>query len=347
MGILTARPARPFHSPRLRGIAAAAAIALAACGQDATAPYANLYSVRFSELWTRFQYNYPLFDVQGVKWNDQWSAYEGRSRQLRSQEEMVALLNEMLTPLHDSQIWLIRPDGRRIETFPNASRPANADSATLEEYGKRAVWGRVAPGWRWGRFGEVGYVALSSFERPGISASAVSAALDSLRNARAIIIDLRMNAGGDIAICDSLAGRFISVGRNYGYVRFREGGTPGALSTPRLWGVNPLPPAITRPILLLAGRRTTGAAEQLVLAMRGLSQVTVLGDTTGGSMGSSWVFDLGDGWGYSVSRFLWMTPEHAVIEGTGLPPGVYVRSTAADFERRVDPVLDAALARAP
>jgi carboxyl-terminal processing protease len=149
-----------------------------------------------------------------------------------------------------------------------------------------------------------------------------------------------------MAICDSLAGRFTALQRSYGLVRFRQGSQSGVLSTPRWWGMNPRTPTFTRPVFLLTGRQTTGAAEQFVLALRTLSQVTVLGDTTAGSMGSSFSWDLGNGWTYTVSRFLWLTPEQAVIERVGLAPAVYIRATPADFARHTDPVLDSAIARA-
>ena len=79
--------------------------------------------------------------------------------------------------------------------------------------------------------------------------------------------------------------------------------------------------------------------------MRELPNVTVLGDTTGGSSGNPRDHPLGDGWNYSVSHWIEWTADRRIIEWNGIPPDVFVAwdPTAASNGR--DLVLEAALAR--
>jgi len=101
-----------------------------------------------------------------------------------------------------------------------------------------------------------------------------------------------------------------------------------------------------KPVLLLVGRGVFSSDEQLVAAMREIPTVRVLGDTTGGGDGNPGLNPMGDGWRYSVPRWIAYTAEMQVIEWDGIPPDEVVPWTTTDFECHVDPVLGRALAEA-
>ena len=52
---------------------------------------------------------------------------------------------------------------------------------------------------------------------------------------------------------------------------------------------------------------------------------------------------LGEGWQYTVPRWIATTPDGIVIEDNGVPPDVAIRFDPADFAKRVDVTLDSAL----
>ena len=97
---------------------------------------------------------------------------------------------------------------------------------------------------------------------------------------------------------------------------------------------------------LLVGRGDASSSEGFISAMRELPNVRVLGDTTIGASGNPVRFDLGEGWQYSVPRWIAYTADRKVIEWNGIAPDEVVPWSADDFARKYDPVLERALTEA-
>lgn len=101
-------------------------------------------------------------------------------------------------------------------------------------------------------------------------------------------------------------------------------------------------PVYTGPIALLSSRRTSGAAEDLVVAFRNASRGTVLGQATSGSAGRVITIPLPRGWIFQVCVTRNAFPDGTEFSGSGIAPEQPV-------EIRVEDVLagrDAALERA-
>ena len=77
--------------------------------------------------------------------------------------------------------------------------------------------------------------------------------------------------------------------------------------------------------------------------MREMPNVLVAGDTTGGSSGNPQTYQLGGGWTYTVSTWIEYTAQRQVIEDRGIDPDIFVPTSAADFQKGIDPVLDWAI----
>lgn len=101
----------------------------------------------------------------------------------------------------------------------------------------------------------------------------------------------------------------------------------------------------TGPVIVLSGRGVFSSTESFIAAMRELPHVTILGDTTGGGTGNPGTYPLGDGWTYTVSRWIEWTADRRVIEWNGIPPDIVVAWDLAAVSQGRDPVLEAALAR--
>jgi C-terminal processing protease CtpA/Prc len=96
---------------------------------------------------------------------------------------------------------------------------------------------------------------------------------------------------------------------------------------------------------VLSGRAVYSSNESFISAMRELPNVTILGDTTGGATGNPAQHALGDGWQYSVSRWIEWTADRRVIEWNGIPPDVLVAWDMSAVQAGRDPVLEAAISR--
>jgi C-terminal processing protease CtpA/Prc len=99
-------------------------------------------------------------------------------------------------------------------------------------------------------------------------------------------------------------------------------------------------------VFVLSGRGVYSSNESFIAAMRELPNVTIVGDTTGGGSGNPALHPLGDGWQYTVSRWIATTVDGVVIEDNGIPPDVDIPFSIADFGRRLDVTLDSALVMA-
>jgi C-terminal processing protease CtpA/Prc len=95
-----------------------------------------------------------------------------------------------------------------------------------------------------------------------------------------------------------------------------------------------------KPVVVLVGRGCASANEGFISAMREISTVTVVGDTTEGSDGNPEIRSLSNGWMYSVSTWIAYTADKKVIERNGIPPDIYVGASSSDFASRRDPVLE-------
>jgi C-terminal processing protease CtpA/Prc len=216
-----------------------------------------------------------------------------------------------------------------------------------EQYRARANWTQGQSDWGYGVLDGVPYIVIGGWNSSSIRTADFDAAFEPFRNAPALILDVRMNPGGDDQLAFEIAGRFTPTAVNVGFVKFRSGPShsdfgplmPRTLNPRGAW-------QFTGTVLLLAGRRCASSNEGFIEAMKQLPNVTVAGDRTAGSSGNPASFPLAAGWSYTVSRWIQYTADNQVIEDAGIAPHVFVPASAGDFMQGRDPVLDWALQRA-
>lgn len=122
--------------------------------------------------------------------------------------------------------------------------------------------------------GGLGYIAIRSFGDAATVAK-FDAALAGLRDAPALLIDVRDNGGGDTAVARPIMGRFIAERRAYATMRRREGRGLSAAWTEH---VDPRGPfTFERPVAVLCNRWSGSMAEGFPMGMRGIGRATVVG----------------------------------------------------------------------
>jgi C-terminal processing protease CtpA/Prc len=99
------------------------------------------------------------------------------------------------------------------------------------------------------------------------------------------------------------------------------------------------------PVVVLTNRAVYSAAEEFVLAMSALPQVTTMGDVTGGASAAPAVRELPNGWTYQMSTWIEYTLDRRPFEGEGLEPDVVVRPERWNPRGSVDEMLEAAVRR--
>jgi len=338
--MIVAHVARSPRRWRVRPALAGAILVCACSGATSPADAPRDFGGQFDAVWSRYDGTYPYFDYKHVNWDSLRAVYRPRAEAATSEQELANVVRDMLAPLRDVHAWLTAPDGSPLATYsPTAFVNWRAD--VWQAYGRRHAWQSQPTNWVYGRIAGIPYFAFGQWNPSQISAAAVDAALEQFKDAPAMVIDVRMNGGGNSALALSVAARFYDASRIASYVQYRNGPGHGDLG--------PLQPTVVaprgawqfrKPVLLLVGRACFSSNETFIAAMSQLPNVTVVGDTTGGGSGNPAMYDLGGGWQYSVPRWIEYTATMQIVEWNGIAPRIVVPASAADFDAGRDPVLD-------
>jgi hypothetical protein len=337
------------HFVALVVIVFVAGLPLSSCrGGTGQSPPRLSFVEQFDFLWQTFDREYPYFIHKNIDWPALRATYRPRAQAALSQGELVQILREMLSNLHDLHVTLIDPSGLlRSSTFTPAHF-VNFDSNVWQnQYLARAIVLRRTPGFTTAFLDGKAYIAIQTWSMAQLSIADLDAAIEDFRNAPSIIIDVRNNPGGSDTLAFQFAGRFADRVRTARFVQFRNG--PAHSDFGALIATEVAPRGawqFTKPTQVLIGRGCASSCEDFVLGIKEFPHVTLVGDLTIGSSGNPGFFPLSDGWQFGVSRWIAFSAQMQIIEDVGIAPAILVNVAPADFASGRDPVLDFALTRA-
>lgn len=322
---------------------------LGACGGDApptTGPEATSFAPlsAFDGFYDAFDEQYPYFTYKGIDWAEARDSFRPLASEAESVSQLVEIVDDMVEPLRDLHVKFLDPGGAVHATY-RPSAFVNWDRYLWQNTVAPAGWVQGGPDWGTARFGDVAYLFIGSWNPRTTRIEDLDAALQDLRDTRALILDVRPNGGGDDGLAFDVAGRFAARSVLATWVQYRDGPAHDDLGELVARHLEPRGTwQYTRPVVVLTGRGCFSSNESFVSAMRELPQVTVMGDTTGGSSGNPAFHALAGGWSYSVPRWIAYTADRRVIEWQGIPPDIALDLGPEDFTGPGDPVLESALA---
>lgn len=168
---------------------------------------------------------------------------------------------------------------------------------------------------------QVGYLQIRGFPRPALFEE-VNAALQSLNamGARALVLDLRGNAGGRLDVGSTIAGLFLPEGAPL-YRETVRGSqvTRRIIPSENLW---------TKPLAVLVDEGTASMGEILAAAIQEQRVAPVIGTKTAGAVAGSLVLPLSDGSAVQVTVIRIDSGQGRVLNEIGVQPDVEVRSAA-------------------
>ncbi len=269
-----------------------------------SAPPAD-FAAQFDSLWSTFDREYSYFRHKQIDWEALRTTFRPRAIAAADQMGFIDVIREMLGNLHDLHVVLRDPAGAVIATY-DPQPFVNWDRSVWLQYISRANWTQGQSDWGYGVLDGMPYMAIGGWNVTSIRAADFDAALERFRNAPLLILDVRMNAGGNDQLAFEIAARFAHSSVTTGYVRFRSGPShadfgpamPRVLSPRGAWQFN-------GNVRLLIGRRCASSNESFIAAMRQLPHVTLAGDRTAGSTANPGTFPLASGWsvhGFALDR---------------------------------------------
>jgi carboxyl-terminal processing protease len=168
---------------------------------------------------------------------------------------------------------------------------------------------------------------------------------DELKGARALVLDLRDNGGGEAEAMTDVASTFLPSGTGLGAFTDRQGRVwldPRTRSA-MLSSADELP-RFAGAVVLLTSARTASAAEVFAASLREEGRAQIVGERTCGCvLGIRRRHTLPDGGTLDISETDYRTERGMRLEGSGLAPDHTVAPTREDLRAGRDPALTLAV----
>jgi len=311
----------------------------------------------FEVFWNTFNEHYAFFRERGVDWNEVGATYRAQINGQTTDAELLEIFRKIFRQLQDDHVGLIAGRERVNAGYPSvltrlgeamSKRPASdhtsgaaallksswdryLDPGSIELLGKHAAVGSAAKG-------AIGYAMISAEEG---EAADIDALFARFAGKRGLILDMRLNSGGDDRLGLALAGSLTAQVRP-GFskcARDGDGFTPVQRTT-----VQPRPKAFSGPVVVLISPLNWSAGENFAMTIKDFPNVVVVGDRTGGVHSDTLIKYLPNGWRFTLSNEVFTAPDGTTYETVGVPPDLLVPyDPEANLADGVDPQIEKAL----
>lgn len=301
----------------------------------------------FDALWRAFDERYSFFIIKNINWDSLYSVYRPSVTNKTTDLQLFQIASSLLSHLKDGHVSLSTPYGTYAYTGWYSRYPTNFLGMQVVTSYLSTDYGTTASGYmRFGKITDIGYIYVGPnlMGDPTEWSKGIDRVIDSLKEMRGIIVDIRNNGGGSDILGDVVASRFADKQRIYSYTKVRNGPKHTDFTDYISHSISPQGlRQFTKPVAFLTNRHCFSSAEGTTLMFRALPNVTIIGDTTGGGSANPITLQLPNGWTYRVSRWIQYTADKEVFEGKGLQPDIPVRITNADESANRDAILEKAI----
>lgn len=287
---------------------------------------------------------YSHHERLGIDWESLVESKRELLVSLETPQQFGEIAGTLLAKARDKHVWF-DVDGKR---FPSYIAPAvpNVNTARLPHIIPN--WKRLSSAVATGRWDDgIGYISIETWDHG--SRESIEAAFDAIRtfhDCDGLIIDVRLNGGGDELIAQEVAGCFIDDKVTYARHEVRDADRPTGFTTPRnrILRPNRQQPQFRGSVAVLTGPVVMSSCEGFLLMMKQVPGCILVGSPSQGSSGNPRPYELGNDVTVYVPSWRSMHPDGTVFEGIGIAPDVPVVATGAQMRQR-DPVVEAALAQ--
>lgn len=287
------------------------------------------------------QYSYK--DLRKVNWGKRFDEFKQRLESASSAAAFARTAADLFEPARDPHLS-IRVNGFTLGTYRGPSASPNYNGRLigslvheLKEHNECVVTGMLDD--------DIPYLLIATWgpSDPRMLEPAFDFILEH-KDADAMVVDVRLNGGGDETLAQQVAGCFIEKPAVYSKNCYRDASAPGGFGKPIDRVVNPNKDRaeFRGKVAVLMGPTNMSSNESFLLMMRQSPHCKLIGERSFGSSGNPKPHDLGNGVTVVLPSWKDMLPDGTVLEGKGVDPDIKVPSKPGDFANR-DPVLDAAV----
>ncbi len=306
-----------------------------------------------------FQTHYPFFSLYNVDWKKETAIQRATLHRESTQHELFTAISKSLENIHDGHLGFsveIKGNKYQFETHKSATEAALTQQAesseqSLRQY--RKAWhkhynneitdillegnGYTSPTGRM-NYGliknDIGYISIlmeTGFVKSNPDASISDElaalriepdkALDVFQQAKAVIIDLSINYGGEDALSNAIASRFTD-NNVLAYSKFAGDAVD---QTPTQIYLQPDNYSrFTGDVYVITSDMTISAGESLTMALRALPNVTHVGEPTRGALSNILPKRLPNGWQILLTNEIFLDHEGKHWEAIGIPPEIEI-----------------------
>lgn len=294
----------------------------------------------FDLLWRTVDEKYSFFQYKTIDWDSVYEVYRPRVYEEMPEEELFEVMAEMLYVLEDGHVNLVAPFNVSRNWVWYLDFPENFNFSLLERNYLQTDYEITGPFIN-KKIGEVAYIYYSSF-MSGFSDAQMQYLIEKFKGCKGIIIDIRNNGGGSIALVPKLASYFVQEEQTTGFVRYKNGPGHNDFTGYYPQEIAPAEEVFHQPVVVLTNRSVYSAANSFASYMASLPHAVLMGNRTGGGGGAPFSGELMNGW-----RFRFSTTQMVDINKNQIENGVAVDITQdllpADEARGVDTILESAI----
>ncbi|MDR2915204.1 MAG: S41 family peptidase [Tannerella sp.] len=301
-----------------------------------TDPHTN-----FEALWKQIDEHYCFFDYKDIDWNDVYDKYNVQISDTMDKYQLFNTLGKMLAELEDGHTNL-------ISTF-NTSRfwnwyedyPDNFNAVVHKSY--MGTEYNIAGGLQYLVLRDsIGYIYYGDFSTPVGEANLDEMFLH-FRDCKGLIFDVRNNTGGSLTYSERIASRFMLEKLIVGYIMHKTGTGHNDFSEPYPIELEPSKRIKwLRPVTVLTNRSCYSATNDFVGKMKMFSQVTIIGDKTGGGCGLPFHSELPNGWSVRFSSSPMLNAQKEITE-YGIDPDIKIDIKESDQLNNIDTIIEEAI----
>jgi carboxyl-terminal processing protease len=328
----------------------------------------------FDVFWHTLNAEYAFFTQRAVDWNAIRDTYRPQIKADTSDEDLADIFRAIYRQLQDRHMAMFAGQDYINAEFPPVLMRwfmayAQDPSVSMTTFLGDKIAEHLTPSWD--RYldagsvkrvsdlvttgsaanGEIGYVLISGEAGYADSDDVdqdVTAALSmwdavfaGLADKRGLILDMRINSGGNDAAVLGLMG-LLTADDRAGFTKCaRDGAGYTRLQTT---DVAARPNAFTGPVVILISPLNWSAGENFAMMARDLPNVVLVGENTAGVHSDTLAKYLPNGWSFTVSNEIIVAPDGQSYEGVGVAPDVVVPFDIEEIKATgIDPQIERAL----
>lgn len=333
------------------------------CHDIPVVPYTELTNdpvANFEVFWNTFEENCILFKLTNTDWKEMYNHYRPLVNQQTTDSTLFEIFSQMIKSLHDGHCVII--DTKRNNVYT----PGPVDSKIWDDktedlirvINQRADNKKLLSAandmLQYGTIDDtIGYLNILGFsgylskndvaDERTVFTSNLDIILDSFKNNKAIILDIRFNGGGMDELAIELAERFVEQKKIGYYKQARIGGYDDLSASKPFYLIPDGTQVIDKPVILLTSRKTASAADVCAMLFKDIPNVTVIGETTYGIFSDILQKSLPNGWLFALSNEKYSSADWKYYEQIGISPDMSISLDTIALALNHDNILERAI----